>query len=129
MATSVNQILRFYVMFSQEGERMTTEFSFDYFSSSFGVVHSSLVKEQTASILQVKQIGIIAKELQKREVIFGNVVFFDTFYYLFQLLLFISYLFLAHNSKSYFYRNTANLLSTTTVMRERRYSKRVEGSG
>ena len=72
---------------------MTAKFSFDYFSSSFGVVHSNLVPEQTASIFQVKQIGIIAKELQKREVIFGNVVFFDTL--LFISIIIIYYLFIS----------------------------------
>ena len=40
----------------------------------FDVVHSNLVPGEFASIFQVKQIGMIAKELQKREVIFLNEV-------------------------------------------------------
>ena len=38
----------------------------------FNTVHSNLGPGQLASIFHVKQIGIIAKELQKREVIFWN---------------------------------------------------------
>ena len=41
----------------------------------FNAVYSNLVPGQLASIFQVKQISIIAKEIQKREVIFGNDVF------------------------------------------------------
>ena len=36
----------------------------------FNTVHSNLGPGQLAGIFHVKQIGIIAKELQKREVIF-----------------------------------------------------------
>ena len=38
----------------------------------FDVVHSNLVPGEFASIFQVKQIAMIAKELQKREDIFLN---------------------------------------------------------
>ena len=49
---------------------MTAKSSF--FFSYIDVVHSNLVPGEFASIFQVKQILIIAKELQKREVIFLN---------------------------------------------------------
>ena len=45
-------------------------FSFFFFFFRFNTVHSNLDSGQLASIFHVKQIGIIAKELQKREVIF-----------------------------------------------------------
>ena len=38
----------------------------------FNTVHSNLGPGQLAIIFHVKQIGIIAKELQKREVVFYN---------------------------------------------------------
>ena len=41
----------------------------------FNIVHSNLGPGQLASIFHVKQIGIIAKELHKREVVFWNDVF------------------------------------------------------
>ena len=41
----------------------------------FNAVYSNLVPGQFASIFQVKQISIIAKEIQKWEVIFWNDVF------------------------------------------------------
>ena len=50
-------------MFSRERERMTASFCFN-------IAHSNLDPGQLASIFYAKQIGIIAKELQKREVIF-----------------------------------------------------------
>ena len=50
---------------------MTVKSSFSVFPD-FDVVHTNLVPGEFASIFQVKQIGIIAKELQKREVAFLN---------------------------------------------------------
>ena len=38
-------------------------------------IYSNLIPSQFASIFQVKQLSIIAKEIQKREVIFWNDVF------------------------------------------------------
>ena len=61
-------------MFSWEREHMTAKCWFVAFPC-FNAVYSNLVPGQFASIFQVKQISIIAKEIQKREVIFWNDVF------------------------------------------------------
>ena len=51
----------------EERERMTASF---FHLRCFNIVHSNLDPGMLASIFHVKQIGIIAKELQKREVVF-----------------------------------------------------------
>ena len=50
---------------------MTAKSSF-FFLTLVNVFHSNLFPGEYTSIFQVKQIGMIAKELQKREVIFVN---------------------------------------------------------
>lgn len=43
----------------------------------FDAVYSNLVPGELTSIYQVKQIGMIVKELQRLEIIFSNYVFVD----------------------------------------------------
>ena len=43
-----------------------------FFFPYFDVLHTYLLPGEFANIFQVKQIGVIAKELQKREVVFLN---------------------------------------------------------
>ena len=66
--TGNDQILSF--LENVTAKRMTAKFFFRFLC--FNTVHSNLGLGQLASIFDVKQIGVIAKELQKQEVIFKN---------------------------------------------------------
>ena len=71
LAKQQREMTKFYVFSGTWAHDGKVLFLFSYFTA----VHSNLVPGQFASILQVKQISIIAKEIRKREVIFWNDIF------------------------------------------------------